>query len=219
MLSLLRNRFGVAGIVSMIALVLAMGGGAWAAKKYLITSTGQIKPSVLKALKGQTGSAGPQGPQGLVGPTGLVGPQGPPGTAGAKGDTGAKGATGLEGSPWTAGGVLPGGKTETGMWSFGATLKGSPVQVDSLSFTIPLSIAPELRFIKEEGEEEENCPGSAEEPKAAPGFVCAYVLALQNVIGPFEELLQANKNGALLAFLVNTEANAVGWGTFAVTAK
>ena len=38
-------------VIATIALVFAMSGGAYAAKKYLISSTKQISPSVLKSPK------------------------------------------------------------------------------------------------------------------------------------------------------------------------
>ena len=41
MFSLLKNRLGIPGIIAIIALVFAMGGAAFAAKKYVITSTKQ----------------------------------------------------------------------------------------------------------------------------------------------------------------------------------
>ncbi len=63
-----------------------------AARHYLITSTSQIKPSVLKALQGAAGSVGPTGP---AGSTGSVGPQGPAGTVGPVGPQGPAGPTNL----------------------------------------------------------------------------------------------------------------------------
>jgi hypothetical protein len=109
MRSLLRNRLGIPGVIAVIALVFAMVGGAWAAKKYVITSTNQIKPSVLKKLKGATGpaglagAAGPVGPVGPVGPQGIQGPAGTDGKAGATGATGKNGTTGLTGVTGTTG--------------------------------------------------------------------------------------------------------------------
>jgi hypothetical protein len=38
-----------------LALVFAMSGGAYAARRFVITSTKQIKPSVLKSLSGIDG--------------------------------------------------------------------------------------------------------------------------------------------------------------------
>jgi hypothetical protein len=74
-----------AAALAAVALFFALGGTAIAAKHYLITSTKQIKPSVLKSLKGKAGKTGPAGPAGApgaAGPQGAAGPkgeQGPPG--------------------------------------------------------------------------------------------------------------------------------------------
>jgi hypothetical protein len=47
-------------LVAYLALFIVLGGGtAFAAKHYLITSTRQIKPNVLRALHGATGATGP----------------------------------------------------------------------------------------------------------------------------------------------------------------
>jgi collagen triple helix repeat protein len=97
-----------------IALALALAGGAWAGKRYVITSSLQVKDgaltganikdhsltrsdissSTLAALH-QAGQAGPAGPQGPKGDTGATGPQG---QQGLKGDKGDKGDTGPQGS-------------------------------------------------------------------------------------------------------------------------
>jgi hypothetical protein len=53
-------------------LFVALGGTAIAAKRYLITSTSQIKPSVLTAIRGQTVAAGHTTV--VVGPTAVAGP-------------------------------------------------------------------------------------------------------------------------------------------------
>ena len=53
-------RLSPASALALAALFFALGGGAAvAANHYLITSTKQIKPSVLKQLKGARGPAGP----------------------------------------------------------------------------------------------------------------------------------------------------------------
>lgn len=91
MFSKIRKRMTYANVAMTLALVFAMTGGAYAAGKVLITSTKQIKPSVLAQLKGKAGPAGAAGSQGPAGP---AGPQGP---AGAKGENGASGANGAPG--------------------------------------------------------------------------------------------------------------------------
>ena len=91
-----RSRLTYANVVATLALFLAMSGGAaYAASHYLITSTKQIKPSVLSSLKGKAG------PAGAPGSNGAPGSQGPAGTNG----TGTPGEPGKPGSP----GVSPEG--------------------------------------------------------------------------------------------------------------
>ncbi len=94
----LRERIHVSptSVIATLALVFAMTGGAYAAKKYLITSTKQISPSVLKALQGKAGPAGAAGAAGAQGPAGPAGPAGK-GEKGEKGDTGSSG-TGTPGA-------------------------------------------------------------------------------------------------------------------------
>lgn len=88
MFSTLRTRFGIPGVISVIALVFAMLGGAYAANNS--ASSGKASASA-KAKKG------PRGPKGPKGDTGPAGPAGPAGTQGAKGDTGASGSNGTNG--------------------------------------------------------------------------------------------------------------------------
>jgi hypothetical protein len=89
--------------VALLALFIAMGGSAVAASHYLINSTGQISPKVLKRLrgtdgaegaKGLTGALGPAGAKGEAGPEGKQGPEGKAGTPGAEGKPGPKGEAG-----------------------------------------------------------------------------------------------------------------------------
>lgn len=106
MFSAIRRRMTFANVAVTLALVFAMSGGALAAKQYIITSTKQIKPSVLKAL---TGKGGPVGPAGSPGAPGLQGPQGLPGlngkegTAGKEGSPGPQGTAGKNGEPGATG--------------------------------------------------------------------------------------------------------------------
>jgi len=84
-------------IIAVLAILLALGGSAAAASRYIITSTRQIKPSVLATLRGARGRAGPRGAQGPAGSPGAQGPQGNPGQPGAKGEQGARGEKGEQG--------------------------------------------------------------------------------------------------------------------------
>jgi hypothetical protein len=76
---------GPAMVVAVGALVVASTGSAIAAKRYLLTSTKQISPSVLKQLRGQTGKQGPRGAQGAVGASGASGAGGAGGAPGPVG--------------------------------------------------------------------------------------------------------------------------------------
>ena len=68
------KRISFSGVVAIVALVLALGGGtALAASHYLITSTSQIKPSVRNALRGERGHRGYIGYRGYKGATGVSG--------------------------------------------------------------------------------------------------------------------------------------------------
>jgi hypothetical protein len=104
-----------------LALFFAISGGTLAAKKhYLVNSTKQINPEVLRALKGNRGPAGVTGKEGPPGKEGKTGPPGPAGAAGvtgatgptgpsASGATGATGPTGEKGEKGTTGATGPTG--------------------------------------------------------------------------------------------------------------
>ena len=74
-------------VIACLALFVSLTGTGIAAHHYLITSTKQIKPSVLKHLRGVKGAKGAQGLTGSIGATGATG------AGGATGATGAAGAT------------------------------------------------------------------------------------------------------------------------------
>lgn len=200
MFSILKNRLGIPGLIAVIALVFAMGGAAWAAKKYVITSTGQIKPSVLKQLKGakgpqgKTGSQGPAGANGTNGKDGVNGKAGTNGTAGKSVVTGAiapgleceEGGAyvevegsgdkepvcdGIEGSPWTAGGALPSGETLTG--TYGGFFVENDQGMMPISFSLPVEPAPTATYVS--GAPTADCPGVVDGvPTAEPGNLCLY---------------------------------------------
>lgn len=94
MLSMIRKRLTYANVTMTLALVFAMAGGAYAANKIIITSVKQIKPSVVKQLRGKTGKQGPAGPAGVQGSQGAVGATGKEGAKGANGTNGTNGING-----------------------------------------------------------------------------------------------------------------------------
>jgi hypothetical protein len=95
-----------ANVAATLALVFAMSGGALAANHYLITSTHQISPKVLKKLKGRTGRTGKTGKTGLSGATGLTGATGKEGPRGNEGPQGKEGTTPI--TRWRATVAAPG---------------------------------------------------------------------------------------------------------------
>jgi collagen triple helix repeat protein len=235
MFSLIRRRLCYANVTATLALVFAMSGGALAASHYLVSSTSQISPKVLRALKGKQGKQGPTGPAGAAGAkgetgaagatgsTGPAGPAGPKGEPGAAGAAGAPGAAGKEGSPWTAGGTLPSGKTETGTWATSGPIGTSEARVSLASFTIPLAAAPTVNFVGvEEGEGEKKanlptgCKGNYEKPGANPGNFCVFE-NLENEVTELE--MDPTAVGVTAHVEVNTEYEFSASGTWAVTAK
>jgi hypothetical protein len=87
----MRKRLSYANVTATLALVFAMSGGAMAANHYLINSTKQINPKVLKKLTGKTGATGATG---AIGPQGATGKEGPTGKEGSPGKEGKEGEAG-----------------------------------------------------------------------------------------------------------------------------
>jgi hypothetical protein len=88
----MRRHLTYANVVATLALVFAMTGGALAAKHYLINSTKQINPKVLRKLKGASGKNGATGATGAAGKEGAPGREGPQGHTGERGPSAAFGA-------------------------------------------------------------------------------------------------------------------------------
>jgi hypothetical protein len=236
----IREPFGTAGlIVACIALVFAMVGGAYAAGKL----TSKQKKEVEKIAKKFAGKPGAPGATGPAGPTGPVGPAGTPGGKGAAGEPGPRGP---EGSPWTAGGTLPSGATETGSYFAGeennAISSGNVTAV--VSFSIPLATGTEEAFFvptcnglsggeltaceQQREEAEEHCPGTPKEPSAEPGAFCMYegpftIGTLKPgstfITEPGNFALGAGTAGAFFNAAYESGANARSVGTWAVTAR
>ena len=114
MVSRIRKRVTYTNVALTLALVFAMTGGAYAAGKYLITSTKQIKPNVLAQLKGKAGSPGVPGANGAKGETGSAGSKGEAGPKGETGPAGPKGETGGTGENVTSKAVPTSEKAKCG---------------------------------------------------------------------------------------------------------
>ncbi len=152
----MRPRIGYPHVASTLALVVALGGGtAWAASHHwLITSTKQIKPSVLAALHGKRGAAGA------------------PGAAGTNGTNGATGVTGPAG-PFPS--SLPSGQTLTGVWATdGNAAAGGDAAQTEISFAFPLASSPSTNIVLSGGSSTAACPGTLANPQATSGNLCLY---------------------------------------------
>jgi hypothetical protein len=163
----MRRRLSYANVAATLALVFAMTGGALAAGHYLITSTRQISPKVLKKLHGA------RGPRGYGGKLGPIGPQG---VAGPRGARGARGETGLAG--FSALSRLPAGKTESGDFELNGEVAENVRVASVLTFPIPLSNTIEaakvvVTSVAKGVPEECPAPGSA-----ANGYLCIYVASM-----------------------------------------
>jgi hypothetical protein len=192
----IREPFGKAGLtVAILALVLAMVGGAWAAAGL----TGKQKKQVIKIAKKYAGKPGAVGANGTNGTNGTEGKEG---KEGAKGKSVALGAAGancttpngtsveVEGSgtkQYVCNGkngttgyteFLPKGKTETGSYSAISTSTTKAV-IFSISFPIPLEAKiTETHFVTYEDQHNNTipagCSGTAQEPQASPGNLCVF---------------------------------------------
>jgi hypothetical protein len=229
-------------LIATVALVFAMTGGAYAANRYLITSTKQISPKVLKSLKGAngkpgaTGPAGPAGSTGVNGTTGAKGETGPAGPAGPTGPTGPAGVPGPQGEPGQTGftTTLPAKKTETGTWSLTyGKVQGSNIAygIAAISFTIPLAIplnTSNIKFLQDSeydngGGRVSGCPSAGEEieegktPQAEPGYLCVYTTAGEPV-PPYAATV--NLGGVVLVSDgEEKEEGQSAYGVWAVTAE
>lgn len=248
---------GPALIVAVIAVVVALCGGAFAASGALTAKQKKEVKAIAKteakksAAVGAAGSSGPAGPPGAKGDKGDQGEKGLEGqkgvggknvtttpiTAGASecqerggaliepsGIEVCNGKEGKEGSPWTAGGTLPPGATETGSWGFNGTSADEVTGIFvPISFPILLSkpIDPQnIHFGHAQEKPFSNfCEGSPQAPKAKPGELCIYEAVTVNatlieIFSPATEEPSTAQSGAMMQFAPS--GNAFGFGTFAV---
>ena len=203
----IRAHLTYANVVATFALVLAMSGGALAATHYLINSTKQINPKVLRQLRGHTGRAGLQGPPGV----GSQGVEGPAGQRGARGEPGPQGLSALA--------SLPAGQSESG--TFGVRSDRAGQRHDRRHDRLPggargIGGEPHVVFTQA-NVAAEHCsgPGSADK-----GYLCIYETAHHGV-GPahifgFEASEEADvtgRHGFTLQWEA-TEEGAYAFGTY-----
>jgi hypothetical protein len=240
MFSGVRRRMTYANVAATVAVVFAMSGGAYAASKYLITSTKQIKPSVLASLKGKAGANGAAGAQGPAGPQGPAGAGGAKGEPGPQGSQGKEGPAGKDGTNGTTGftETLPSGKTLKGEWDVsGYVAEELNFVQNSVSFGIPLEEEPVTHYIKAKEATPAGCTGNVEEPGAEKGNLCIFASREHDifestepelpVVCPLEQTepcFESHKKGASrIGFgieAVSKEAGlVVAQGTWAVTAE
>ncbi|HUN77683.1 MAG TPA: hypothetical protein VMU32_02060 [Solirubrobacteraceae bacterium] len=199
--------------------------------------------------RGASGPAGREGAAGKEGPPGTPGPAGTQGTAGSNGVgvTGesfsgdahgckqggvllksagpetavCNGEKGKAGSPWTAGGTLPTGATETGVWMANEKLETAFLHAyvqTPISFDVPLATALEnseecgegtnpacsISFVTREEQENHTapaaCAGSVASPTAESGNLCIYIQTLR-VENPEEQKITAGET-EILKFVV-----------------
>jgi hypothetical protein len=182
----IRERFGSAGlIVGVIALVLAVAGGAYAAGGGLSAKQKKEVKKIAKSFQGTgaQGAPGSPGANGKDGTNGTNGKDGLPGPAGksvkvtpATTECGEGGAIleeegsssaipicpGAEGSPWTDGGTLPGppaGEEEEGAVETG-TWAFTQELAPGTTFFVPISfsipLAGSLNFERVHWQDEAN---------------------------------------------------------------
>lgn len=208
MLKRIHNKIGTAGlVVAVVALVAAVAGTAFAAG-------GLTKKQEKQVVKIAKKYAGKQGPKGDPGPAGVQGPRGDSGPAGAqgpKGDEGERGPQGDQGPPGPTETELPPGKTMTGTWSLRAS--GLPWYWVTISFPLRAVPAPQL------GAGSTQCPGDAEDPKAARGYFCIYSLQETNTFRGFDESPDKT-TGRVFEYKPEDETKPVtARGTWAVTER
>lgn len=225
MLKRIHDKLGTAGFVlAIVALVVALGGTALAAKGVFTKKQEKKIIQIAKKYAGKDGAPGPKGD------TGAAGAQGPKGDAGPKGDKGDTGSQGPEGPPGPTETVLPPGKTSTGLWAFSGKEHAAYLLIN-----FPLRVQPAPRSAPAEagtgnpehylfpGETSPVCPGSFASPDAEPGNLCIYIKALHNVSPEFPlEIGTATADptsGWVGEFKPESGKEGFGNGSWAVTAK
>ncbi|HJZ35335.1 MAG TPA: hypothetical protein VJ204_03600 [Solirubrobacterales bacterium] len=211
----IRANLTYANVMSTIAVLLVLGGGTALAATVVLpkNSVGakQLKKGAVTPAKlAPAAKAALTGPRGA---TGAVGPQGPKGDAGT---------TGEKGEPGTFLSALPSGRTLTGVYGISGHIQnpGDTGAEDAISFQIPLS-EPPVESVVIGGAPTTECPGTVNDPAAAPGYLCLYEQAAYGD----EPALKAEPTGSgkdgFAVFIpgATVEGPYNDYGTWAVTAR
>lgn len=234
MFSKLHERLGTAGlVVAVVALVVALAGTAFAAAGLNSKQKREVK-KIAKQFAGKQGPIGPAGPAGPTGPQGPKGDAGPKGETGTPGQPGEPGEQGEQGEPGKQGEAgacsvtipkceLPSGATLVGVWGFNTiNVAHSAAEI---SFGLRVAKEPEALFMDPGASPTQECPGTFEAPKAAAGYLCVYVNGPETVnvkspsTGGYGYSGDLHSGAVITLNPENVSAEAVGRGTWAVTAK
>ena len=176
-------------IVSIVALIVALGGTGYAALKLPSNSVGakQIKRNAVTSPKVKNGSLLKSDFKAGQLPAGARGPQGAKGEKGDKGDAGLNGTNGTNGTPGPLVDTLPSGKTLRGIYAMGTHASGPSHYISgAISFPFPLASAPTPHVIGDGQTPPAECPGNEGNPQAAAGHLCVYEASKLNTSGPPE---------------------------------
>ena len=250
MLERIHQKLGTASfIISIIALVAAMGGAAYAATKLNSTQKKEVE-KIAKKYAGKPGSPGTAGAPGAKGDTGTAGANGANGTSGTNGVSVTTAAASGGECP-SGGGIkvmsaspttkvcngttgftetLPSEATETGSWGFSDIDEhalGVSQAFVPVSFNIPLAAPLAAAKVHQTGDSgfAAACPGSAETPEAEPGNFCLYTAFHEEAtVGAIEKsggaAGQIGASTAGVVLRIDFEESVVALrGTWAVTAE
>jgi hypothetical protein len=216
----MRRRLSYANVTATLALVFAMSGGALAANHYLINSTKQINPKVLKKLKGNTGKTGAAGANGATGATGATGPTGPAGAP----NPNAVNATHAEDSSKLGG--VPANEYLQKTAQSGQILTGqiaaryvanSEFVVAGSSYPTPLGVSVATPTVEYTETPTSDCPAAGQ--VTAAGKLCVYGYRTSNIasVSASGEFGGANKRFGFSVDIFPTTASTAGYllGTWA----
>jgi hypothetical protein len=228
-------------LVAWIALFVALGGTSLAASHYVVTSTKQIKPKVLKSLASTNTAlfknlaktttvananvavtAGTATTARTAATAGTATTAGSATTAAsathATDATNANHANSADSAPYID--SLPAGKTLRGTWA----ARGGGNQFAFISLGHRTNAPTTFHFVAPAATPPAQCPGSVSDPQAQAGHMCAYAFNMFGGTEAFNEEFDgetgtigtSGRDGAVL-FFTNSGGDGAAYGTWAVT--